>query len=57
MGTKIELPKELVQAAFTQRLQSLDRSIKQATNKLVAEALTSEKNQLTAALATMTEVK
>jgi hypothetical protein len=57
MATRIELPKTLVLAAFTQRKQSLDRSIKAATNPLIHQALQDELNQVVAAMASMAEIK
>lgn len=57
MATRIDLPKDLVAAAFTQRTQSLQRAANAATNNLVKTALQDELRQLQSALATITEVK
>lgn len=57
MATKVELPKEIVRQSLELRIQSTRRAAKAATNKLVAEAYTSEADQITAALGTITEVK
>lgn len=57
MATRIDLPKELVKAAFKQRQDSLKRSISNATNTLVKEAYESELKQLNTAIDTIAEIK
>jgi len=57
MATRIELPKKIVSDAFKQREDSLKRAINTATNELVKTALQDELNQITAAKATITEIK
>lgn len=57
MATRVELPKDIVEAAFVKSLQSAERAMKAATNKLIQNAIKDEITQIRAATATMTETK
>lgn len=57
MATRIELPKDIVEAAFEKHIQSLRRAQTSATNKLIKNALADEERQIKAAIATVAEIK
>lgn len=57
MAIRVELPKELVQAALVQAKALRTRNIKTATNALIKQALTDEETAIQNALNTISEVK
>lgn len=57
MAIRVELPKELVQAALVQAKALRTRNIKSATNALIKQALTDEETAIQNAINTITEVK